>query len=259
MNKLFLSFILLLPLLLLGQSKKIKSFKVEGDVDFITVDRAGDFYIVFQSGDIQKLDKNGEPIAKFKTGAPLTSFDPTNAIRLLAYQRQEKRFTWLSPSLENSGFQLLESSWAIEPFLICPSGDLNLWVLDAADWSLRKIDSRRSQVLAEFSIQKEIPDPEIKTIREYLGFLFVQDAKGIYIFNGLGKHIRKLERKEGRLFHFLGEELYYLQGNQIQFFDLYTTEIRSLALAQLYQDAILTDERMLTLSGKQVDIFEFKP
>ena len=263
MKKLHLFIVVLLfPLLALSQSKKIKSFKADNDVTATAVDRAGDFYLVLKTGEIQKYDKDGVKIAAFKGTPNLTSFDPTNAIRLLTFYLADSNFTWLSPSLENPGFQKLDDSWAINPVLMCPSGDHHLWVLDAADWSLKKVNPSTSQVITDFTIAKQIPNPEIAKMREYLSFIFLLDVeRGFFIFNAMGRLIHKIEAKDISSFNFLGEELYYQKDSTIHFFNLYTAEQRSIQLPPKdYHWVIFTDERMFTVQEEnEVEIFEYKP
>ncbi len=248
---------------LFAQDKKIKSFKADDVVRLATVDRAGDFYLVLKTGEIQKFDKNGLKIGAYKGNSNLTSFDPTNAIRLLTYYMDTNEYTWLPPSLDNPSpeFQKIDPSWAIEPSLICISGDYNLWVLDKADWNLEKINTKQAAAPIEFSIIKEIPEPKITSMKEYLNFIFLINAnKDIYVYNTMGKMLRKIETQGIQSLNFLGEELYYLQNNQIHFFDLYTGEKRTLPLQPGIDQVILTDERMLTLKeGNTITIFEFVP
>ena len=52
-------------------------------------------------------------------------------------------------------------------------------------------------------------------MREYQGFLFLlHQEKGILIFNKMGKWIKTIERPQLKYFNFLGEELYYPEGDK---------------------------------------------
>jgi hypothetical protein len=98
------------------------------------------------------------------------------------------------------------------------------------------------------------------TIREYQGFVFALNPdKGIYIFNSLGKHIRTLEVKGTHQFNFLGQELYFTQGKAVKFFDLFTAESREIPTEKPCRFVVLTDERMLLVNARSIDIFDFKP
>jgi len=243
-----------------SQSKKITSFKTSSEIVSAAIDRAGDFYIVLKSGEIQKFDKNGTQLASYLHEGPPTLFDPSNAIRLLTYYRTTQQFSWLSPDLSVNPFQTVDPSLVIEPSLICPSGDLNMWLLDNADLSLKKVTIKDPRVLSEFSLSAQFKENRFTLMREYQNFLFLLDPKtGIAIYNSLGKLMRKIPAVGLTYFNFLGEELYYTENNRIKFLDLFTADVRELALPQPSQFVLLTDERMILTGVNQVDVFEFVP
>jgi hypothetical protein len=215
------------------------------------VDRAGDFYFVQSNAYLQKFDKDGQLIASLQLPRLPEVFDPTNAIRLLVFDRNGRRYTWLSANLELNDWLALDESFGISPDLICPSGDHNLWVLDGADQTLRKVDPRKMLVLTEFKIEQ--PLIGITAMREYLNLLFVQHKSGISVFNALGKNVRQIPGATSLTF--MGEELYYTQGQQLVFFNLYTAAQRQEAITQLYDFFLLTDERQVTVTAR-VAVFQ---
>lgn len=243
-----------------GQSKKISSFKTPADVTYAAVDRAGDFYVVLQSGEIQKYDKNGVLLGSYVHEGIPTLFDPANAIRLLVYYKKGQQFTWLSPDLGINPFQVVDSSIAIDAALICPSGDRNMWILDDADLSLRKVSLTDSRVIAEFSIRDQFKGDTFTQMREYQSFLFLLDPEtGIFIYNSLGKQIAKIQTAGVPYFNFLGEELYYVEAGKLKFMDLFSAETREIPIAATAEFILLTDERMILANKNQVEIFEFTP
>lgn len=243
-----------------GQTKKIASFNTSSEVVHAAIDRAGDFYVVLQSGDIQKYDKNGINLGSYShTGLP-TLFDPANAIRLLVYYKKGQQFSWLSPDLSVNPFQSIDPSLAVDVSLICPSGDQNVWILDNADLSLKKVSFRDSRVLNEFSIRDQFKENRFTLMREYQNFLFLLDpGSGIYVYNSLGKQIRKIQSSGLVSFNFLGEELYYAEDAKIKFLDLFTAETRELKLPEPAHFVLLTDERMILTTSNHVEVFEFVP
>lgn len=252
--------LMILPLISQGQSKKIASIKTSSEVVFAAIDRAGDFYVVLKSGDIQKYDKNGVLLGSYSHEGIPTLFDPSNAIRLLIYYKKGQQFSWLSPDLSVNPFQFIDPSLVIDPSLICPSGDQNMWMLDNADLSLKRVSIRDSRVLGEFSISDQFKENRFTLMREYQNFLFLLDPKtGIAVYNSLGRLMRKIPATGLTNFNFLGEELYYAENAKIKFLDLFTAETRELSLPQPAQFVLLTDERMILTSTKQVEVFEFIP
>lgn len=261
MRKLFILFILA-PILSFGQEKKIKILEVSDTIVFATIDRPGDLYLILKDGQIQKYDKDGKLIVLYRHKTLPTLFDPRDGARLFAYYRKNQEYDYLNPSFDITASFRIDSAFVIEPWLICPAGDHKLWVLDAADHSLKKINPKESAVELEVVVDASIIEDAsvFSTIREYQGFVFLLNPKrGIHIFNNLGKHVRTIEGKGIHHFSFLGEELYYLKDNVIHFFDLFTAEKRQKVIGQKADFALFTDERLVLVRQKTVDIFEFKP
>jgi hypothetical protein len=98
---------------------------------------------------------------------------------------------------------------------------------------------------------------DFTAMREYQGFVFILHKKeGIHVFNSMGKHLRTLAIPGLTYFNFIGEELYYLQGNKLKFFDLFTADTRELTLPAPATIALLTDERLFLIKNTTIDIYK---
>ncbi len=242
--------------------EKIKTVTLSDSVVSSAIDRPGDFYLITKEGQIQRYDKDGTMTLLYKAPRRPTLFDPRDGARLFVYYRHDQHYEFLNPSFEATASYQIDPSFAIQPWLICPSGERKLWVLDKADNSLKKIDVRASEVEVEVLVDSTlIRDPENFTaMREYQNFVFLlRPGRGIHVFNSLGQHIRTLDFPGIRNFNFLGEELYYLHGNTIRFFNLFTAADRQTTIAAGYTDALLTDERMILINPARIDIYSFRP
>lgn len=260
--KTYASILLLLFLSQTGLAqKKIKTLLLNDTILYSAVDRPGDFYVITKGGQIQRFDKDGKLLVLYKAEKAPTLFDPRDGARLFAYYRYDQHYDFLNPSFESAQSYKIDPSFAIQPWMMCPSGDHKLWILDKADHSLKKINVRESEVELEVVVDSLIGGSEIfKTMREYQNFVFLLNpAKGILIFNTLGKYIRTIEASGIENFNFLGEELYYLDGGNIQFFNLFTTERRRLPVAPGKTSAIVTDERLILMTHLDIDIYPFRP
>jgi len=256
-----LLFILAVPAGAIAQDK-IRSIAVTDTILYTAVDRPGEFYTVSKSGQIQRFNKDGKLSLLYKAETPPTVFDPRDGARLFAYYRHDQHYEYRTPSFDVMVAYQVDPSFAIEPWLICPSGDHKLWILDRADNSLKKINVRASEVELEVMVDSTlIWDVEgFTAMRDYQNFVFLLDrSRGILIFNSLGIHLRTIAAPGIHAFNFLGEDLYYLTGDSIVFFNLFTTETRRLKTMPGYQDVLLTDERMVLFTDQQMDIFPFSP
>jgi hypothetical protein len=250
--------------------KKLRTLELSDTINSFTIDRAGDLYAITRYGQFQKFNKDGDLIllTKNQKNAP-TFFDPRDGAKLFAYYRGIQNYDYLNPSFEVKSSFKIDPAFAIQPWLMCTSGDTKLWVLDAADHSLKKLNPKDSVVEVEVVIDASIIHyaQDFTRMKEYQNFVFLLNPhKGIFIFNGLGKHIKTIESHSIRNFHFLGEELYYNSGHRVYFFNLYTAEIRELLLNDPKKinlentkgDIMMTDERLYVVHPISVDVYELR-
>jgi hypothetical protein len=242
--------------------KKVKTIELSDTIISSTVDRPGDLYFVTKEGQIQKFDKDGKLVVVYKHKGPPTLFDPRDGARLFAYYRGLQQYDYLNPTFDMVSSYRVDSAFVIEPWLIAPSTEKKLWVLDNADHSLKKINTIDAQVEVEVVIDASLIEnaTAFTSIREYQNFVFLLNPqKGIYIFNSLGKFIKLVPLKGIQQFNFLGEEMYYLSGSTVKFLDLFSGESREMKIDGKPHHIILTDERMILVGVKSFEIFEFKP
>ena len=118
--------------------QKIKTLSLSDTILFSAIDRPGDFYVITRSGQIQRFDVQGKLTLVYKAPEVPTLFDPRDGARLFAYYRSDQHYEYLNPSFQITSSFKIDPSFAIQPWLIAPSGDHKLWMLDQADNSLKK-------------------------------------------------------------------------------------------------------------------------
>ena len=241
---------------------KIKSITLNDTIAYVCIDRPGDIYVVTRTGQIQRFDKNGKLSLLYKAQMQPTLFDPRDGARLFVYYRQDQHYEFLNPSFEPLVAYKIDPAFAIQPWLICPSGEYKLWILDEVDHSLKKVDVKSAEVEVEVVADSTLIDDAtaFNTMREYQNYVFLLDpARGIFVFNGLGKHIKTLHIPGVESFNFLGEDLYYLRNGSLEFFNLFTGEVRRTKIPAGYSNALVTDERMILFTPQGMDLFAFRP
>lgn len=243
-----------------AQVKPLHSQQLKNPVEYVYVDRPGDLYLQFSSGTIQKFDVNGKLVEEFTPQQKIALFDPRDGARAFTYS---KKHQWYSFAYFGSITQIpLKEEYAIDPMMVCSSGDKNLWILDQADYSLKKINTDRSTVDVEVYLPPTLQSDQlsIRSFREYQGFLFLLDERfGIYIFSTMGKLLKHLEGESISYFNFLGEELYYLQHNTLNFYNLFDTSTRQTQVDSSIRFMILTDERIYNIYHDRVEFQAINP
>ena len=238
--------------------KKLKEFSA-GKIEVVAVDRLGDLFLILKNGRIKKYDANGKVLASLKKGKTPELIEPWFHPMIFSYFRDEQKYVFYDYKLRVTQQQKIDPSIAVSPFLVCPTNDNKLLVLDEADWSIKKFNPVTSKVITEFGIDTVGlgVKPNFSYLREYQNLIFLLDKNsGIFIFSNLGKKINHIKCKIQN-FGFYGEELFYLLNDTITLYDLYSEKTREVRV-ESGKFAIVTDERIfLVRENDRVVIFEF--
>ncbi len=247
-------------LLTQGQNKPI-SYHTDSEINWAGVDRAGDLFLVLANGEVQKIDKEGKKLGTSKFNKTPTLLDPLDGAQSFYYNRADNTYGNISSDMMRVTTKTVDPSFAIRPWLVCPALH-ELWILDSADFSLKKTEMKSTMVSLEAPLN-HLPNKKISDyihIREYQNYLFVLDrVEGVHMFNGLGKFIKTIGEKNLGYFNFLGEEIYFIVGAEIVFIDLYTNKKRTLPKPADCEFVLLTEDRQYSIAGKSVSIFPFNP
>lgn len=243
------------PLLSLAQ-KRITAIDIK-DVANVYVDRPGDLYVLHTDNTVSKFDTLGMPVTSPKFETTPTVFEPRDGARMFTYSAETKKGSFFSSGIKQEF--TIHDHYALEPILAASAGDNGVWVVDKADWSIKRIDLKNSKVVAEALINRTQfeGDPKIIAIREYQNFFFVLEKNtGILIFNGLGKQIKKIDAPKISYFNFLGEELYYVKDDKLIFYDLFDGSTREDKIDPKSNFTLLTDARKYVVYSDRIDVWE---
>jgi hypothetical protein len=231
--------------------KKIKEWKAN-HASLVTVDRLGNFFLVYKNGKIKKYDVTGKLVASVSKALP-TLIEPWYHPSIFIYSRHKQVYSVYGRNFEDRKDHTLEPAFAIEPNLVCPTHDNKLWILDKADWSLKKVNPLSNEVIQEFTLDPSLltPSTDFIYLREYLNLIFLLDKNsGIVILNHLGNVIETIKIQSLKQFYFFGDELYYLENTTLKFFNLLTEERHELMLPDETMQAVMTDELIITLNSR---------
>lgn len=245
----------------LQAQSKTTTIETTVEITWAGVDRAGDLFLVLKTGEVQKYDKDGKIIGSHTFTVRPRVFDPLDGAQSFYYLAKNNTYGNLSSDLSTTTENLLDPSFAIHPWLVCPALH-ELWILDSADLSIKKTKLRATSIAFETTIKQLSPKKPANYLfmREYQNYLFLLDKNsGIHMFNGLGKHIKTIVEQDLGYFSFLGEEIYFIKGNQVVLMDLYTDERRMFPIPLPCRFVLLTDDRLFAVDARKVSIFDFKP
>jgi hypothetical protein len=244
-----------------AQGSKINTLTFDS-ILFSGINPAGELYVVSKK-EITKFDKDGaiKQALSVSDSRTITCFDSWHLTQTVVYYRSEQKIDVYNPQLELQKSFTIDSSFAIEPYLVTTSTDeKSTWIFDAADISLKKVNRATNQVYLDVIVSDLISDAHsVLSIREYQRFLFLQTNNSLLIFNAMGKKIRTIETPTASRFDFLGEEILLLHKDKVQFINLFSSDERQMVLSKPFQKVMLTDDRFFGVNENTLEIFEFQP
>ena len=254
-NSLRVSFTLLLLIVALlptSAQRTLNVVKLDSEPVAVSIDRPGDLYLVLRDGRVVRVDAEGATQPIDAANPSPTLFDPRDGARLFAYYRASQQYSYFGASADVQ-WHPVDSAFAIEPWLVCPSGDYNLWIADRADNTLRKVSTATARIDAEIPFADNIE--LIRSMREYQGFLFVHHkTRGLLVYSAMGRLLRTFGDGTIPYFNFLGEELYYPQSDKLTFINLFNLEKRTVASPRPTSMVLFTDARQYIVGGNVVEI-----
>lgn len=260
-SRFVLIFFLFSTTVLFGQEKRINSLKVD-TIYHAGINPAGELFFVSTKG-VSKCNQNGSLIqtTAFENLGSITSFDSWHLTEEVIYTRDKQRIDIYTPQLDLRTSFTIDSSFAIEPYLVAASTDeKHFWIFDAADLSLKKVNPKTGEVLTDVIISTNLAAAqEAISMREYQHFLFFRIKGKLLVFNGMGKQLKSIELPTEASFDFFGEEMLVINKNYIQFTNLFSSEKRTLLLPQNFKQVLLTDTRLFGVTQHGIEVFEFLP
>lgn len=144
---------------------------------------------------------------------------------------------------------------------IAPSADRQIWIANNAHFSVQKFNPFTSEIWEVFTFDfiTEYADIEILRLEEYQNLLFLEtNHQEVMIFDNLGNAQQKpLQKMENGRFHFHEKEIYFLEKDQIVFYNFYGNQKRSFNIKHRHQiiDCLFLNEKIYLIQKNQILIF----
>lgn len=229
-----------------------------------SVDRLGELYLSGE-GQLIKFSTDGHPLytRQQKYEEQIQLIEAWNPLRVWIHHKNKNGhlIELLDQKLLNLQEPIqIDPSFAVNPKLIAPGINNNsYWILDE-DHTLKMINIEKNIVEWESEPIAPLDHPGFKYFRIYQNFLILQsNNQEIFILNRLGKIIKKLNTKSKTSFGVLGEDIYYLEDQSLIFQNIYNEIKQEVTLPSGIEVAIATDERLMLIRGKILDIYRFQP
>ncbi|GAB3533488.1 hypothetical protein GCM10027443_19000 [Pontibacter brevis] len=229
----------------------------------ISQDRNGYLYILNPQRNLLRLDSLGQPLDTFSppTRGRISNIEAWNPMKILLFYEDRQALLLLDRFLRPiSNTSLRDMSYEGIAKTATLSADDGFWLFDETNLTLSKLDPRLRKVTVETPLNL-ILDRErfdVHQLREYQNLVYLLDYNnGIYVFDNLGNYKKNIPFKGVSYIGFRGNELYFVQDGQLHFYDLYTSEKRSISLPEKeqYSTTLVGDSQCYLFSKSKADIY----
>ena len=237
--------LLLIWLSVKGQLIVIDSLKINS-VELLSIDKSGDLYVGDIHGNVLKLDAGLEELQRFSPSRKggITTLDAWNPLRGFVGFGDIQEYVFLDRFLVSENrFSLQDISSYVG--VCAPSMDNNIWLVDYADFSLKKynISFNQIEINRAFDLVLNPNDYEISQIREYQNLVFMCDSRsGILVFDNLGNYLYTITYDGILSFSFWKNEINFLRGTELISRDLYTEDLVSIPMPKGTLLAVKTEK-----------------
>ncbi|OUJ75369.1 hypothetical protein [Hymenobacter crusticola] len=229
-----------------------------------SLDRRGNFYVADEQDNIHQYGPDGQALNLYSPPQPghTAQIEAWNSAKILVFydDRQEilllDRFMTLITNVRLIDF--LDGS--IRVATLAP--DDRLWLFNESDLTLRQFDPTLQRLMLSTPLDLIIgrSKPDFRFLRQYQNNLYLVDrTSGIFVFDNLGNYRKKLPFTGLNTVGFRGDELYYLAGNQVHFFQLYTFNERNVPLpaaAATAQQVLLGEQYAYIVTATGVLVYQ---
>ena len=243
--------------------KKLESVTLNNPANQVSIDRQGNLYVSSLNGSIDKYDSNGELQSHYsptKRSSPQI-IEAWQGLRVFAFFKDFQEYSFFNRFLsESERYSFNNQQVVSNASLSTIAADNNIWVLDAQELSLKKVDINNSEVISETNLSLILKN-EINNftyIREYQNLLFISDNKhGILVFDNIGNYLETLPLFNLNFFSFKDSSLISIQNGNILYFDIYTKQKKEVSLPDpSYTFVLMENQRVFLFTKETLDIFK---
>lgn len=201
----------------------------EGITDAV-YDQQGNLYLSTQEGSIVKYDSSFHELISYAAEkvTPITNIDVSNRFKIFGFYKNDQSYVLLDQSLR----KLNESTF--DPRIIgngeaaCFASNEMIWIFDELDFSLKKLNPSLNQIVINIRLPLVLGTDNYAIIQleEHQNRLYINNSEdGIYVFDGFGNFLKKLNISTNHLFKIFREKLYYIDHSTVKAIHIYTHEI----------------------------------
>jgi hypothetical protein len=248
----------------LAQTVKLSQHLSISNPSAISIDRLDNIYFSDNSHTIYQHNSLGERMNTFSPtiSGSVSSIEARTGVKILLFYADQQRVVILDRFMrELTSVSLFEKLGNVLIKAATFSAEDQLWLFDESSFSIMKVDAQSFEPIVTTPLNQILDRKQldVRYMREYQNNLYlVEKTGGVYVFDNMGNYKKKLPFTGLDFVGFRGNELYYLQGGELHFFDLYklTDRVVNFPQDQQYRTALAGEKFYYLFSPKGIDLYE---
>ncbi len=227
---------------------------------FGVADNQGNFYVVDDQNTLYKIDSLGNELYRYhRQSGTLSTVDATNPFKPLLYFASSRSIVITDNTLSTVSTLELQHLGFTQVLSICRSSDDNIWLFDASDFRLRKLDNNGNLVReGSDMLQQTGFAPDVHFMLEHEQKVYLCDSsRGILVTDLYGNYEKTIALKGLQRFQFVNNQLVYFIDNTMHFYDLRTALSDSILINDVepFHQAVYNTNRLLTLGENRLSLY----
>ncbi len=242
----------------------VKSMKLQA-TDF-ALDNLNNLYILSSTDQLKKFNEAGDSIAVYndvKKFGKLNSIDVTNPLKILLFYKDFSTIVILDRLLSARGSVDLRKQSIAQATAIGSSYDNNIWIFDAIDNKLKKIDENGNLLLETVDFRTVFDESFMpQKILDTYGLVHLYDsAVGLLIFDHYGSFQKKYPLAKWQNINVFDKSIAGVHNNNIIMYNTSNFMQKQYQFPSSFgsfNQYIIGNTRLFTLSKDSVNIYNFR-
>ncbi len=215
----------------------------KGDFVFFAVDQFENIYLLNAANQLKKINANDDSVAVFNSGRKfgmISQIDASNPLHILVFYNDFSTLLILDNQLSVRNTIDLRKQNIFQVQAVCRSHDNNIWLFDAIENKLKKINEAGNLILETADFRQLFGnDFNFISITEENELVYLYDPKhGVFIFDIYGALKNRIAITDWKNFAIENGELRGTKNDSLFNYSIKTFSFAEQLLPKIFQDAI---------------------
>lgn len=215
------------------QAQTVKQFSIP-EAQLISIDQNGNLFLTDSKNNLYKYDTTGTLQLNYvpERMGTIHSLEASLTQQIFLFYQDLQQIVWLDRFLRPISQFTIDFSLIGFARLATPSADFKIWVIDEADFTLKKYDLELNEIIISTPLDLLLNPKSYQIIKmkEYQNRLYILDKnQGLLVFDAIGNYVETIKIPITQNISFKNENLYFIDSEGICYsYGLYSQQMQEI-------------------------------